>query len=132
MIELPPAISNLIFCKCDSRGESYLMLFSQKKKKRKIFHPYDGIRLSPEKGGDSDTRYTIDDPRGRCAERNKPVTKGQTLNDRTRMRHPEESHSWPERRAMAARGWGRRNGQLAVTGGEFRFREMKMFWRRMW
>lgn len=35
MIELPPAISNLIFCKCDSRGESYLMLFSQKKKKKK-------------------------------------------------------------------------------------------------
>lgn len=33
MIELPPAISNLIFCKCDGGEESYLMLFSQKKKK---------------------------------------------------------------------------------------------------
>lgn len=81
-----------------------------------MIHPYDGIRFSPEKGGDSDTCYTADEPRGRYAERNKQVAKGQRPNDWTRMRRPEESHARPESRAMVARGRGRRSGQGLADG----------------
>lgn len=55
----------------------FIMDHSQKFKRDKSM--YKGILFSLKRKGKSDTGYTVDEPRGHCAQGNKRVTKGQIL-----------------------------------------------------
>ena len=61
--------------------------------KQSVVYPYNRILLSLKKEGNSDSYYNMDEPWGRYAEWNKPVTKGQILYDSTYTRNLEESDS---------------------------------------
>lgn len=53
--------------------------------------------IQPQKEGNSDTRYDMDEPWGHYAKCNKPVTKGQVPHNSVYVRYLEESHPWRQK-----------------------------------
>lgn len=71
----------------------------------------------------------LDEPRGHCAERNKPVTDKQIPHGSTYLRCPEESRSQGKEgtgsRRVGARCWGRGIGSCHLTGTKSQFGKKK-------
>lgn len=83
--------------------------------KENVVQPHNGILCSLKKEWQSDTCYSVGEPRGHWAKCAKPVTKGQMLYDSTCVRSPN-SVRLIERRMAVAEGGGRGTWDSLVNG----------------
>lgn len=72
-----------------AKAEATQVSIHRKIHKQNMAHPYNEVLFSLKMEGNADSGYSMEEPWGHYANRNRPVTKTQALHESTYMRYLE-------------------------------------------